>query len=465
MNLQELTQLIAPGESEQIEFKRSTGTRAEGARTVCAMLNGTGGFVFFGVNDRGELVGQDVTARTMEDIAQELRRIEPPAFPDINVVPLENGRSVIVLRVPRGGSGPYTYDGRPYTRQGPTTSVMLQGRYEQLLLARMHATHRWENQPAQGLNVSDLDHSEIIVTVEEAIRRQRLEDPGTRAADELLLGFGLILDGQLLNAAVALFGKTERLLPNYPQCSMRLARFRGTDKTEFVDNRQEVGNAFDLLKRAQRFLRDHLPVAGRVVPGVFERVDEPLYPPEALREALANGLCHRDYSIPGGAVSVAIYDDRLEISSAGRLPFDITLDDLKRPHQSRPVNPLIAQAFYRRGLIESWGRGTLKMAELTDRAGLVPPEFESTGNDVLVRFRPIRYVPPTRVNRELTSLQREILQVLAERGPLSLSEIRRRLPKLRARRTIQDNLRTLRVLDLVELAGHGAGARWRLKEQ
>lgn len=95
MNLQELTQLIAPGESEQIEFKRSTGTRVEGVKTVCAMLNGTGGFVFFGVNDRGELVGQDVATHTMEDIAQELRRIEPPAFPDIDVVPLENGRSVI----------------------------------------------------------------------------------------------------------------------------------------------------------------------------------------------------------------------------------------------------------------------------------------------------------------------------------------------------------------------------------
>jgi ATP-dependent DNA helicase RecG len=463
MNLEDLNQLATQGESEHLEFKRTTGQLNAGLRTVCAMLNGTGGFVLFGVGDRGELVGQGVVAHTIEGITQELRRLEPPAFPDIETVPLENGRSVIVLRVPRGGSGPYTYDGRPYVRQGPTTSVMPRERYEQLLLERMHATRRWENQPAEGLTINDLDHSEIILTVEEAIRRQRLEDPGTRDAAELLLGLGLIREGLILNAAVVLFGKSDRLLPNYPQCLVRMARFRGTDKTEFVDNRQEVGNSFNLLKRAQRFLIDHLPVAGRVVPGVIERVDEPLYPTEALREALANALCHRDYSIPGGAISVAIYDDRLEITSTGRLPPGVTLDDLKRPHASRPWNPLIAQTFYRRGIIESWGRGTLKMAELTERAGLVPPEFEATGTDVLVRFRPVRYVPPTRVNRDLSALQQEILKILADRGALSLNAIRLKLVRKTARRTVQDNLRALRVLDLVESTGRGAGARWALK--
>ena len=111
-------------------------------------------------------------------------------------------------------------------------------------------------------------------------------------------------------------------------------RFRGNDKTEFLDNRQEWGHAFDLLQRAQRFLRDHLPVAGRIVPNVFERVDDPVYPPAALREAIANALCHRDYGAVGGAVSVAIFNDRLEIASTGILPFDLTPEDLKRPHAS-----------------------------------------------------------------------------------------------------------------------------------
>jgi ATP-dependent DNA helicase RecG len=214
--------------------------------------------------------------------------------------------------------------------------------------------------------------------------------------------------------------------------------------------------------RAQRFMRDHLPVAGRVVPDRFERIDEPLYPTEALREALANAFCHRDYSIGGGAVSLAIYDDRLEVSSTGALPFDLTPADLLRPHESRPWNPLIAQAFYRRGMIETWGRGTIKMAELMAGAGLMPPEFESRAGEVVVRFRPTGYVPPTRADHSLSPLQREILRVLASSGPTAHAQIMGALSTAVAARTLQENLDLLRRLGLVFLEGRGRGARWAL---
>jgi ATP-dependent DNA helicase RecG len=366
MNLEQLRLLVAQGESEQLELKRSTGQRTEAARTICAMLNGCGGFVLFGVTDSREVVGQEVSARTLEDVVHEIRRIEPPVFPEVGTTLLENGRAVIDVQIPvlvMGVRGPYTYDGRPYQRHGPTTTVMPRQRYERLLLERMHAAERWENQPAIGLTIADLDHSEIRRTVDEAIRRQRLEDPGTIDPAEILLGLGLIRDGHLVNAAVVLFGRPQRMLSSYIQCTLRMGRFGGLDKSIMLDNRQEVGNAFDLMIRAQRFMRDHLPIAGRIVPDQLARIDEPLYPTEALREALANAFCHRDYTIGGGAVSLAIYDDRLEISSTGILPFGLTPDALLRPHESRPWNPLIAQAFYRRGMIEAWGRGTLKLAE------------------------------------------------------------------------------------------------------
>jgi ATP-dependent DNA helicase RecG len=166
---------------------------------------------------------------------------------------------------------------------------------------------------------------------------------------------------RILNAAVVLFARSDVLLPRYSQCLVRMARFRGISPlADFEDNRQEYGNIFDLLQRGQRFLRDHLPVAGRVVPDLFERVDDPLYPPAALREALANALCHRDYSAGGGSVSLAIFDDRLEIASTGPLPFGQIVEELRRPHPSRPWNPLVAGVLHRRGVIESWGRGTLK---------------------------------------------------------------------------------------------------------
>lgn len=463
MNLQELRSIVNRGESDQVEFKKSTGQLQAGMRTVCAMLNTLGGFVLFGVSDKGDIRGQLVSASTLNDVAAEIKRVEPHAFLDIEVVSLDNGHKVIALRVP-GGGGPYAYDGRPYIRVGSTTSVMPRERYERFLLERMHASHRWENRPAHGVNLADLDHAEITRTIEEAVRRQRAEEPGTRDPRELLLSLGLIHEGQLLNAAVVLFGRSDRMMPSYPQCMLRMARFRGNDKTEFIDNRQEVGQVFELLTRAQRFLRDHLPVAGRIVPNLFERADDPLYPPAALREALANALCHRDYSVGGGAVSIAIYDDRLEIASTGTLPFGLTLEDLTRPHQSRPLNPLIAHVFYRRGIIESWGRGTIKMAELTEQAGLVPPEFESTGGEVIVRFRPARYIPPTRVGHNLNTLQRTLLEVLAQLGPTSLRQIMGSLPRDASERTIQDNLQMLKVLGLAYTnEKKGRGARWLLK--
>ena len=150
-------------------------------------------------------------------------------------------------------------------------------------------------------------------------------------------------DGVMLRAAVVLFGKQERLEARTPQCLLRVARFRGVDRTEFLDNRQLNGNVFRLLQLAERYLRESLPVAGRVLPGLFERVDDPLYPPLALREALANAFCHRDYSIGGGSVAVAIYDDRLEVTSSGTLHFGLTPAALLEPHESLPWNPLIAR--------------------------------------------------------------------------------------------------------------------------
>jgi ATP-dependent DNA helicase RecG len=335
----ELHLLVARGENEQIEFKTTTGQRTEAARTVCAMLTCAGGFVLFGVSDEGRIVGQQVTSDTLDAIIRELRKIEPlvPLTPE--TIRIGQDREVILIRVPKA-DGPHTFEGRAYVRTGSMTTVMTPEEYQRLLLERVQPFNRWEIQPASGQSFDDLDAEEVIRTIDEAVRRQRLEDPGMRRIEDLLLGMGLLRDGRITNAAVVLFGRRDRLLPLYPQCSLRLARFRGRDMGEFVDNRHEVGNAFDLLIRAQRFMRDHLPVAGRVVPNVYERVDDPLYPPVALREAIANALCHRDYSIPGGSVGIAIFDDRLEISSSGPLRFGLRPNDLLAPHASKPLEPV-----------------------------------------------------------------------------------------------------------------------------
>jgi ATP-dependent DNA helicase RecG len=134
-----------------------------------------------------------------------------------------------------------------------------------------------------------------------------------------------------------------------------------------------------------------------------------------------------------------------------------------KPHPSRPWNPLVAAVFHRRGIIESWGRGTLRMAELTRSAGLLAPEIEAGAGEVIVRFRPTKYVAPERIGHDLTGLQRQLLQILADAGPSSLAEIMAQLPAKTAKRTVQDNLRLMLQLDLVDLRGERRWAQWMLK--
>ncbi len=463
ISLTQLETWVRSGESESLEYKRTTGERRAATQTLCGMLNHHGGRVLFGVEPDGRIIGQMVSDHTVEEVAQELKQIDPPVFPTIDRVDVAADRHVLVVTVAQGSNRPYTYKGKAYRRVGNTSPELSGNEYQRMLLERLHGETRWENEPATGWSVADLETNEIIRTLEESIRRGRVEDPGVRDPAEVLRGLGLMRDGQLLRAAVVLFGRAERLEATLPQCLLRVARFRGRDKTDFLDNRQFHGNAFELLLRAERFLRDNLPVAGRVQPGLFERVDDPMYPPVALREALANAVCHRDYSIGGGSVAVALYDDRLEITSSGTLHFGLTSDALFHPHESLPWNPLIARVFYRRGVIEAWGRGTIKIAELVTRAGLPPPEIEEAGGCVVVRFRPSNYVPPSRVAQNVTERQRQVLTLLAGNpNGMALREIRAGLSVAATERQVREDLAVLKVLGLANSDGHGRGARWKL---
>ena len=462
--------LAATGESEALEFKETTGTRREAAMTLCAFLNQRGGQVLFGVTQAGVVVGQQVSERTIEELSAELQQIDPPAFPTVERVHIDGNREVIAVSTGQGASRPYAYRGSAYRRVGNTTLAMSAEEYNRMLFERMHSEQRWENQPAAGWSVNDLDVVEIRRTVSEAVRRGRLEEPVSGEPSDLLRGLGLLRDGVLLRAAAVLFGSTERLEFEMPQCLLRIARFRGLDRMEFLDNRQFNGNAFTLLANAERFLRETLPIAGRFEQDRFERVDEPLYPPLATREALANALCHRDYSIGGGSVGIAIYDDRLEVASSGSLHFGLTPQKLFAPHESRPWNPLIARTFYRRGIIEEWGSGTLKMADLASSSGLPMPEIEDDGGAVTVRFRhgielraTVEFGPMTgSAKLSATRFSERVLALLdrADQG-LARREIHARLGPGVSERQVRRVLEELRDKGLVVSTNRGPLTRWR----
>ena len=386
-NPKRLAALIAQGEGPALEFKRSTGELKEGMQALCAFLNGSGGMVLFGVRPDGTVDGPAVSDQTLRDIAQAAERFEPPAHVSINRIKVKSGREVVAVAVEGGlDTRPFTYEGRGYVRVGSTTRRMPQAKYERLLVERGHSKRRWENLPADGLALKDLERKEILRTRELAIQQNRISPDTSRDIGDILDRLGLRVDGVLTRAAQVLYGT--RQMPDYPQCLLKMGRFRGTEVTgDIVDNRQEHMHAFAMVREGMAFLERTMPLGARFPKGMVFREDRFPVPPEAMREILLNAVMHRDYAHYSGYVAIVVFDDRIEIQSFGSLPNGVTLEQLSGPHLSRLRNPLIAEAFHRTGAVEVWGRGTNRVIEMCEKHGAAPPVFEEKQGFLFVTFR------------------------------------------------------------------------------
>jgi ATP-dependent DNA helicase RecG len=408
-----LTAMVAEGEGPALEFKRSTGELKEAMLTLCALLNGVGGTVLFGVRPDGRIVGQQVSDQTLRDIAQAADRFEPPTDFALERMQIGSGREVLAISVEsRPDMAPFIYDGRPYERVQSTTRKMSQAKYEKRLLDRAHGRRRWENAPAEGLALKDLDRKEILRTRELAIQHNRISADTSRDIGEILDRLGLRAGCVLTQAAQALYGK--RFLPDYPQCLLKMGRFRGKEITgEIVDNRQEYMNAFAMVREGMAFLERTMPLGARFPTGQIFREDRFPVPLDALREILLNAVMHRDYSHYSGHVAIVIFDDRIEIRSYGPLPTGITIEQLSGKHDSKPVNPLIAGAFHRTGAVEVWGRGTNRVIAMCKKHGTEPPVFEERQGFVHVTFK-----APMVVGGEEGTPREEVAgQVTGPKGP------------------------------------------------
>ncbi len=434
-------------------------------KTICAFLNGYGGSVLIGVRENGEIVGQQVSEGTIHDIVDHFNKIEPPPPVEYRRIPLpeEDKEIITIIATPSQETRPFSYKGRAYERKGSQTKIMSQESYQKLLLERIHSVRRWENEIAETIMVNDLDKEMILRIVRMGKEKRRIPESVGNDPVDFLTRFKLVKDDKTVNAAMVLFGID--FLSDYPQCLLKMARFKGTNKNEFIDNKQERGNIFTLLEKADAFLTQYIPISGKIIPGKLQREDKPLYSTTAIREALLNAFCHRDYSFQGGSVDIALYDDRLEIWSTGGLPFDLTIDDLKGNHLSRPRNPLIAEVLFRGGYIEMWGRGTNNIIEDCMKAGLSEPEFIEERNSVGIRFRSIDDIETEVIGANLTHRQKEILSILAEVDQVSMKEIMIKLKNPPSERMVRKDLSVLKDQDIVVNTGFGRGSRWMLKKR
>jgi len=135
----------------------------------------------------------------------------------------------------------------------------------------------------------------------------------------------------------------------------------------------------------------------------INRIETPEYPYDAIREALLNAVIHRNYF--GPPIQISIYDDKIMIWNPGLLPEELSVNDLKVKHASYPRNPIIADVFFKAGLIETWGRGTIKIIEACKEAGLPEPTFEILSGGLVVTVFKDKYSEQFLLGKELNNRQ------------------------------------------------------------
>lgn len=483
MTIAEIQGLIKKDETRTLELKKTTGELKEAMHTVCAFLNTSGGQLLFGIAPGSlQVIGQQVTDNTRREIARELTKIEPAVSLDVNYIELD-GKSdfyVIVIDVPTepNRNRPYVYDGKPYYRIESTTSVMPQSMYQELLLQRDARKMKWEEEIDQKASVDCLDEESVRRLVASGIQAGRIpESMRIKSIPEILDKMKLSENGHTKNAAVALFTK-EDYAPI--QLHIRLARFRGTNKREFIDNRRSIGNIFHLYDDGMAFLFKHLNISGTFVDGQPERVESLTIPYKALRECLLNALAHRLYDSPSGFVSIAVYDDRVEIENLGILPAGFTLDDMMKPHISHAQNPLIAQIMYYGKYLETWGRGIELMNDECELAGVPKPKFEMTGGCFKATFQRNDYVEDAakgvkdkgergvndkgeRGVNDLNDTEIRILAIISANPSASISKIAETLSL--SRKNTHKHMAGLQEKGIIKRVGPNFGGTWKINRQ
>lgn len=390
MTINDIEVLIASDESRTLELKKSTGELKDGMHSACAFLNTEGGWLIFGVMPKSlKIVGQEVTDNTQQEIAQAIGGLEPAADVRVEYVDVPNhpGNKVIAMHFDGWiwGERPHTFHGCPYYKVESTTKVMPHELYDERIRAHQPQVYSWEGQTASGVVLADLNEKHIKGCIHLGVEGGRIPTSAINSPiDEILAKWKLLKNGIPTNGAAVLFSDN---CNEYPQFRLKMARFAGTDKNEFIDNQRTEGNFFDLLDAGMAFFFKHLNLGGKITNHSLQREEHLEVPYKALREALINSLCHRQWEKYNLTNSIAIYDDRIEIANPGIFPPQITPETIKVPHESYPYNLIIAETLYKSTYLESWGSGAKRIIEACREQGIEEPVWRCDGGFVIVTFK------------------------------------------------------------------------------
>ena len=347
-------------ESQNTEFKSSW--QDDYLKWVCGFANALGGIIYIGKDDSGEVIGLTYYAKLMEDLPNKIRN----AMGIICDVQLhdENGKKFISIRV-NPYSVPVSLRGRFYYRSGSAKMELTGVELNEFMIKKAGKT--WDDMAEDNATIADIDDGSITKFIADSQGHGRLPETVGLSVFQILEKLKLTVGDKLKRAAIIMFGKDPMRF--YPNIQVKIGRF-GVDAADLRFQEVVEGNLVHMLHEVQvqlnyKFLTRPVTFEG------FQRKENDIYPIAALREILLNALVHRTYM--GATIQMRVYDDRLSIWNEGTLPYGLSLEDLKKEHSSRPRNPVLANACFLGGYIDSWGRGTLKVINSCKDAGLIEP--------------------------------------------------------------------------------------------
>ena len=416
------------------------------AETLVAFANTDGGSLLFGARADDETVAVSITQEALDSALGEAQGYcDPPVLTgERTLVALAEARTAWRLDVPRSMDMHSLGDGRVLVRSGDCNRPL--GGREIQRLASARNVGDFENEVVPGASRSDF--SEEIIAAYLARRSLRLRQPTGEASVALLQEIGALdAEGNPTVTGVLLF--CERPQRWLPQSGMVFVRFagvtpRGEDGLAGYIRREELtGPLSRMVETAWNLVWSEMAVSAVVKD--LEREETLEYPRFAVREAIVNAVCHRDYRIKGRRIEIRMFADRLEVVSPGGLPGFITVENFVGEHFSR--NPRIVSGLFQWGLIEELGLGIDRMLEVMEQAGHEPPGFDAQPYSFAVTLCNAREQAPLPAwVASANPRQQRALQYLREHGSITNREYRTRCQGVSSE--------TLR-LDLVDLVEQG----------
>lgn len=416
------------------------------AETMVAFANTEGGTMILGLDKVGKAASKKIET---EELEQALKKADASCNPPVVVgnwesVDLEGERTAYSINVPRSIELHALTDGRVLIRSGVKNRPL--GGQEILKLASAKSTGDFESEVVPGTTKDDLNRKMIDEYLEK--RAERSKRPYNGKIDDLLQEIGAVnAEGKPTVTGILLFSE----YPQHwlPQSGVVFVKFvgktpRGENGLAGYSRREELtGPLSRLIESSWNLIWSEMAVSA-VVKGL-EREETFEYPQFAVREAIVNAVCHRDYRLKGRRIEVRMYSDRLEVISPGGLPGFITVENIVDEHFSR--NPRLVNGLFQWGYIEELGLGIDRMVEVMKQAGHQPPSFDARPYSFAVSLfneREQQQVPAW--TRNTNHRQSRALQYIREHGSITNREYRTLCQGVSAE--------TLR-LDLVDLVEQG----------